>query len=188
VLDLFILLFAPQSLVLVQMDGGEVGRVEARPAAAACDREAVRDFSAAVGEQSRAVGAAGFRVRIGHQGETLGVVSVDQVRFPEHLEHYRRVAETVARVCGLALANAGAYQRLQVAVAELTAARDSVRTLAGLIPICAHCKQIRDDAGFWQSVEQYVQDHTEATLTHGICPACIEKYFPGLGLGKRKEV
>lgn len=185
VLDLFSLLFAPRSLVLAQIGAGEVLRVEARPPGAATDLAAVRRLSSRGSGQAEAFGEAGFRVPIGHRGETLGIVVVDQVRFPEHLDHYRRVAETVARVCGLALANAGAYQELQATVAELTAARDSVRTLAGLIPICAHCKQIRDDTGYWHSVEKYVQDHSSATLTHGICPACAEKYFPGLGLGKR---
>ena len=106
---------------------------------------------------------------------------MDQVRFPEHAEHYRRVAETVARVCGLALANARDYQRLQATVEELTAARANLRILAGLLPICANCKKIRDDTGFWHSVEQYMQDHTDATFTHGICPDCTEKLFPGFG-------
>ena len=66
-------------------------------------------------------------------------------------------------------------------VAELTAAQASVRVLAGLLPICASCKKIRDDAGFWHSVEKYMQDHTDATFTHGICPDCTEKLFPGFG-------
>lgn len=72
-------------------------------------------------------------------------------------------------------------EQLQATVEELTAASERVRTLTGLIPICANCKKIRDDAGYWQSVEKYMQDHTDATFTHGICPACIEKLFPELG-------
>ena len=49
------------------------------------------------------------------------------------------------------------------------------RTLFGLIPICGWCKNIRTDKDYWQSVEQYVSTHTNATLTHGICPSCAEK-------------
>ena len=62
--------------------------------------------------------------------------------------------------------------------AELTEALGSVQTLSGLIPICAGCKKIRDDAGFWHQVETYVHDHTEAEFSHGLCPDCIPKYFP----------
>lgn len=61
---------------------------------------------------------------------------------------------------------------------ELTKALDQVRTLRGLVPICAACKKIRDDAGFWHQVEIYVHDHTEAEFSHGLCPDCIPTYFP----------
>ena len=60
-------------------------------------------------------------------------------------------------------------------IGELTAALAEVKTLSGLIPICAWCKNVRSDKGFWQTVEQYVHTKTEATFTHGICPGCAEK-------------
>jgi len=59
-------------------------------------------------------------------------------------------------------------------VRELRTALVNVRTLRGLIPICAHCKRVRDDTGFWQQVESYVRDRSEAKFTHGICPECRE--------------
>jgi hypothetical protein len=55
-----------------------------------------------------------------------------------------------------------------------------VRTLSGLIPICASCKKIRDDTGYWNEVEEYFHTHSEVVFTHGICPTCIPKYFPGM--------
>jgi len=61
---------------------------------------------------------------------------------------------------------------------ELKTALTDVKTLSGLLPICASCKKIRDDNGYWQQVEGYIQKHTEATFTHGMCPECIVKYFP----------
>jgi ketosteroid isomerase-like protein len=61
---------------------------------------------------------------------------------------------------------------------KLAEAMASIRTLKGLVPICAACKKIRDDAGFWHHVETYVHDHTEAEFSHGLCPDCIPKYFP----------
>ena len=50
--------------------------------------------------------------------------------------------------------------------------------LRGILPICAHCKKIRDDQGYWSQAEVYVRDHTEAEFSHGICPECIEKLYP----------
>jgi hypothetical protein len=64
-------------------------------------------------------------------------------------------------------------------ISELQAALGQVRTLSGLMPICAACKKIRDDQGFWQEVELYVTEHSTATFTHGICPECAKIYFPG---------
>ncbi len=58
---------------------------------------------------------------------------------------------------------------------RLQQALDEVRTLRGIVPICAYCKKIRDDAGYWNQVEKYVSDHTDAKFSHGICPACFEK-------------
>ncbi len=54
----------------------------------------------------------------------------------------------------------------------------SIKTLGGLLPICAGCKKIRDDKGYWQQVENYIMEHSEATFTHGMCPECAPKYFP----------
>lgn len=61
---------------------------------------------------------------------------------------------------------------------DLAAAAANLKTLSGLLPICAYCKGIRDDQGYWQRVEAYVQTHTQAAFTHGICPKCAEKHFP----------
>ena len=63
---------------------------------------------------------------------------------------------------------------------QLQEALDKVKTLRGLLPICANCKKIRDDGGYWQQVEAYIADHSEAEFTHGICPTCMEKLYPDL--------
>ena len=57
-------------------------------------------------------------------------------------------------------------------------AMQEVRVLSGLLPICAACKNIRDDAGVWHRLENYVQDHTKASFSHGLCPECAPTYFP----------
>jgi hypothetical protein len=63
-------------------------------------------------------------------------------------------------------------------IGELTTALAEVRTLRGLLPICAACKQIRDDAGGWTSVEAYVSRHSDAEFTHSICPTCAARLYP----------
>lgn len=60
-------------------------------------------------------------------------------------------------------------------IEELTESLKQVKTLSGLLPICASCKRIRDDQGYWQQVETYIAEHTNADFTHGICPDCLEK-------------
>lgn len=52
-----------------------------------------------------------------------------------------------------------------------------IKTLNGLIPICCHCKKIRNDEGYWQHVEVYVRDHTHADFSHGICPECAKALY-----------
>jgi PAS domain S-box-containing protein len=60
-------------------------------------------------------------------------------------------------------------------IADLQEALATIKTLRGLIPICAWCNKIRDDKGYWKTVEKYLEDHSEAKFTHGICPECEEK-------------
>lgn len=63
-------------------------------------------------------------------------------------------------------------------VGELRTALDEIRTLRGILPICAHCKKIRDDAGSWDQLERYLSRHTDVEFSHGICPDCLERHYP----------
>ena len=79
----------------------------------------------------------------------------------------RQKQEIQARTTELGLANR-----------KLKEAMGKIKTLDGLLPICANCKKIRDDKGYWQQVEQYVRNHTQAEFTHGLCPDCTQKLYP----------
>ncbi len=61
---------------------------------------------------------------------------------------------------------------------DLQLAKEQIRTLYGILPICCHCKKIRSDSNAWQPVEQFVRDHSHAQFSHGICPDCIQKHYP----------
>jgi PAS domain S-box-containing protein len=67
-------------------------------------------------------------------------------------------------------------------ILDLQKALSEVKTLRGFLPICSHCKKIRDDKGYWNQIESYIHKHTDTEFSHGICPECAEKYFPEMDL------
>jgi len=72
-------------------------------------------------------------------------------------------------------------------IEELQAAIAKVKTLSGLLPICANCKKIRDDGGYWQQIESYIRQHSETEFTHSICPECVDLLYPQLNYNKLKK-
>lgn len=78
-------------------------------------------------------------------------------------------------------------QKLAERVAELEAALSNVKQLRGLLPICSYCKRIRGDGQYWQQVEGYIAEHSDAQFSHGICPSCFQKLNEELdGLTKNR--
>jgi CheY-like chemotaxis protein len=71
-------------------------------------------------------------------------------------------------------------QELRRSNDALQKALREVKVLKGLVPICASCKKIRNDQGFWQQLEEYIQQHSEAEFSHGLCTPCIKKLYPGV--------
>ena len=68
---------------------------------------------------------------------------------------------------------------------ELQKALSEVKLLSGFLPICASCKKIRDDKGYWSQIETYIQQHSEAEFSHSICPDCVKKLYPKFGRNKK---
>jgi len=71
-------------------------------------------------------------------------------------------------------------------IVELKDALSEVKTLSGLLPICASCKKIRDDRGYWNQIESFIHDHSEAKFSHSICPECAKKLYPEIY--KKKDI
>lgn len=67
-------------------------------------------------------------------------------------------------------------------IIELREAADNIKVLKGMIPVCAWCRKVRNDKGFWNTVERYISEHTDAVMSHGICPECFEKVGKKSGL------
>ena len=75
--------------------------------------------------------------------------------------------------------------KVGINITNLKATQNKVKILSGLLPICANCKNVRDDKGYWNQIEGYIQEHSEAEFSHGICPTCAKKLYPSLYEGKK---
>jgi AmiR/NasT family two-component response regulator len=113
-------------------------------------------------ERASLAGVGAYLVKPPTTPEIERAIIIAMARFADLVELRRLNAE-------LAIRN----QELQEALAK-------VRTLRGLLPICASCKKIRNDQGYWQQVEVYVRDHSEAEFSHCLCPDCARKLYPEL--------
>lgn len=67
-----------------------------------------------------------------------------------------------------------------VDVTSLKVAQEEIRILKGILPICSYCKGIRDDKGYWNQLEKYISEHSDAKFTHGICDKCFNEHFPSI--------
>jgi PleD family two-component response regulator len=75
-------------------------------------------------------------------------------------------------------ARVNTHIKLHRTLKELQDALKDIRTLSGLIPICASCKKVRDDKGYWNQVEEYIEERSDAQFSHGICPKCRDELYP----------
>ncbi len=71
---------------------------------------------------------------------------------------------------------------------QLLKALEDVKQLSGIVPICAKCKKIRNDSGYWQQVEQFIADHSNAQFSHGYCPDCYQEQMKGIEKYKRQKL
>ena len=86
--------------------------------------------------------------------------------------------EGISASIGVALMRKQADEEREKLISKLQKALSEVKTLSGLLPICASCKKIRDDKGYWNHIESYIKNHSEAEFSHGICPDCAQKLYP----------
>lgn len=103
----------------------------------------------------------------------------------QHFEvKFKRMMDISGKFCGTIVILNNITERRQAEqektklISELQQSMAEIKKLSGFIPICASCKKIRNDEGYWQQVEQYVAERSEAQFSHGICPDCIKKLYP----------
>lgn len=111
--------------------------------------------------------------------ETVDKVKAFSIGAVDYITKPFQVEEVLARVhTHITLSNL--QKSLQEKNTQLQKAIDEIKTLRGIIPICAHCKKVRDDKGYWNQVEVYIHNHSEAEFSHGICPQCIKDLYPDI--------
>jgi len=95
-----------------------------------------------------------------------------------HVEPLRDASQAIRGVVGVALdltERVRAEADRERLIEDLQQALDRVKVLSGLIPICSHCKSVRDDRGYWQQVDAFMREHSDVKLSHAICPDCAQK-------------
>jgi DNA-binding response OmpR family regulator len=118
----------------------------------------------------------GVLVSSDYQAEGLNVGADGYMVKPmTNREFVARVQSMVRIKCAETALREKETEQLKL-IAQLREAIAEIKTLKGFIPICASCKKIRDDEGYWNQLETYITEHTEAVFTHGICPQCAKKY------------
>ena len=316
IMELFSMLFAPQSLIYFPIRDGKPEKIKTSPPSLPVSDEQLKRLHSFPGDSSWTHPEKGFLLAIQHSDRTLGILELDGLLFPNRKRHYQNLALSTAPVLALVIANARNFQKLERAnqsikierdrtqryldmasvmliafdrkglvtlinqkgcevmgyekneiigrnwfetfvpdsirpqtttafenliannidreehhenpvfarggkekiiawhhtilrdesgyitgvlssgqditakrlavvererlIAELQEALSNVKTLSGLIPICASCKKIRDDRGYWNQVEAYIGKHSDAKFSHGICPDCAKKLYPEL--------
>ncbi len=113
------------------------------------------------------------------EGKTVGIMGLAN-KDGDFTERDALLATTFGQYAAIALANSRNLDTLRDTVHRLENALEEVNTLKGIIPICAKCKNVRDDEGYWSQVEDYIHKHTAVDFSHGLCPGCERKYLEEL--------
>jgi PAS domain-containing protein len=98
-----------------------------------------------------------------------------------HVSIEAQVSED-GRECRAAVVDVSDRHRVELEqeqlISELQQSLATVKTLSGLLPICSKCKKIRDDQGYWNQIEVYIREHSNVNFTHGLCPECLQQFYP----------
>ncbi len=122
------------------------------------------------------------------EGKTVGVIGLAN-KAGDFDENDAEMASGFGELAAIALQNSRnlderviAEKQREKVIGELKIALSEVKKLSGLLPICSHCKKVRDDEGYWKQIEVYISERTDALFSHSICRECAEKYYPDMNL------
>lgn len=118
------------------------------------------------------------------EGKTVGIMGLANKK-TDFDDNDAKMAGGFGELAAIALQNSRnlderikAEKQREKVIEELKSALSEVKQLSGLLPICSHCKKIRDDEGYWNQIESYITKHSDAKFSHSICKECLKKYYP----------
>ncbi len=127
------------------------------------------------------------------KGTTVGIIGLTN-KGSDFDENDARIASGFGELAAIALQNSRnrdkrreAEKQREKLIDELKKALSEVKQLSGLLPICSISKKIRDDKGYWNQIEAYIDQHSEAEFSHSLCPDCIKTYYSDMGLGNKRD-
>lgn len=112
--------------------------------------------------------------------EAFAKGGVDYITKPFHPDEVLARIDTHVKIIRLQKHLQKHNEQLEEKTDQLEKALAQVKKLSGLLPLCANCHKIRNDDGYWQDVASYIRKHSEADVTHGVCPDCIKKLYPDI--------
>jgi len=95
---------------------------------------------------------------------------------------YESFLRNFANSATINMENRWQKEKMAIANNELQQALKEIKTLRGILPLCSFCKKIRDDKGYWEEVDVYIHKHSQADISHGICPECAKEHYPDLDI------
>jgi PAS domain S-box-containing protein len=149
-----------------------------------CSREEVRDLHAwdwdavlgkeQIQELAKSVDAVGHQFETKHRRKDGSVIDVE---LSNNGAVYRG-QKLILCICRDISDRKRAEAQREELIAKLQESLAEIKTLRGILPLCCFCKKVRDDQGYWEQVDVYITEHSEANVTHGLCPDCLKEHYP----------
>lgn len=111
------------------------------------------------------------------EGKTVGIMGLAN-KPSGFTDEDAGIASVFGELAAIALANSRYLELLNEKTVSLERALSEVKTLRGLLPICAHCRKVRNDEGLWTGLDAYLASHTDTRFSHGLCPECMRELYP----------
>ncbi len=120
--------------------------------------------------------------------KTVGIIGLAN-KVTDFNDNDAKMATGFGELAAIALQNSrnlderiAAEQQREKVIQDLKKALSQVKQLSGLLPICSHCKKIRDDKGYWNQIEEFMHKHSDVRFSHGICQECAKKNYPDMDI------
>ncbi len=110
-------------------------------------------------------------------GETVGILGLAN-KPSDFTDDDAQIAAVFGELAAIALANSKYLDSLAEKNKSLERAFSEIKTLQSILPVCSHCKKVRDDEGVWSRLDAYISKHTDTSISHGLCPDCIRELYP----------